>query len=205
MQKILFFIVFFSSLFNIYGQRKISLDTLNKTIYLGEFKLNTPISILSKYKYDEKSNRYILVKDIGDLGSDSKLSLSPEEYRNLFKSNFIKSYFNEQYKIIESDDESEKRNLLPNLYINSNFLESIFGGNEIDLNPQGSIGIDLGARYLKRENPSIPVRNQSNINLDFNQAISLSLNGKIGEKVKFKTNYDSQSTFDFQSLLCHLF
>ena len=201
MQKILLFIVFFSSLFNIYGQRKISLDTLNKTIYLGEFKLNTPSSILSKYKYDEKSNRYILVKDVGDLGFDTKLSLSAEEYRNLFKSNFIKSYFNEQYKIIESDDENEKRNLLPNLYINSNFLESIFGGNEIDLNPQGSVGIDLGARYLKRENPSIPVRNQSNINLDFNQAISLSLNGKIGEKVKFKTNYDSQSTFDFQNLI----
>ena len=139
MQKILLFIVFFSSLFNIYGQRKISLDTLNKTIYLGEFKLNTPSSILSKYKYDEKSNRYILVKDVGDLGFDAKLSLTPEEYRNLFKSNFIKSYFNEQYKIIESDDENEKRNLLPNLYINSNFLESIFGGNEIDLNPQGSL------------------------------------------------------------------
>ena len=37
--------------------------------------------------------------------------------------------------------------------------------------------------------------------LDFNQAISLSLNGTIGEKLNIKSNYDSQSTFDFQNLI----
>ena len=128
--------------------------------------------------------------------------MTPEEYRDLFKSNFIKNYFNEQVSILQDPNrDDEKRNLLPNLYINSNFFESLFGGNEIELNPQGSIGIDIGARYLKRDNPSIPVRNQSNINLDFNQAISLSLNGKIGTKLNINANYDSQSTFDFQNLL----
>ena len=42
----------------------------------------------------------------------------------------------------------EKRNLLPNLY-KFNFFESLFEENEIELNPQGSIGIDIGVRYLK--------------------------------------------------------
>ena len=88
---------------------------------------------------------------------------------------------------MESDDEASKRNLLPNLYINSNFFESIFGGNEIELVPQGSIAIDLGARYNKRDNPTIPVRNRSNLSLDFNQLISLSLAGKIGEKLSINS------------------
>ena len=102
----------------------------------------------------------------------------------------------------EDSDESEKiKNLLPDLYLNSNFFETIFGGDEIELTPQGSISMDIGARYQKRENPSLSSRNQSNINLDFNQSISLSMNGKIGERLTISSNYDTQSTFDFQNLL----
>ncbi len=196
------FIIFFSFLFKSNSQNRISLDTINNTVYIGEFKFQNPSSIISNYVYDEKLDLYIYQSKIGDLEFDLPLTLKPEEYRNLFRSNFIKEYFSEQLNIIQDPNKvEEKRNLLPNLYINSDFFETIFGGNEIELNPQGSVGIDIGARYLKRDNPSIPVRNQSNINLDFNQAISLSLNGKIGEKLDVNANYDSQSTFDFQNLL----
>ena len=194
--------IFFSFFTNAQSQNRISLDTINNTVYIGEFKLKTPSSIISKYVYDEELNLYIYQNKIGDIDYKLPLTLTPEEYRNLYKSNFIKDYFSEQLSILQDPNkEEEKKNLLPNLYINSDFFETIFGGNEIELNPQGSIGIDLGARYIKRDNPSIPVRNQSNVNLDFNQAISLSLNGKIGEKLNINANYDSQSTFDFQNLL----
>ena len=196
-------ILAFFLLFQItYSQNRISLDTINNTVYIGEFKLKTPESIVSKYVYDQELNLYVYQSKIGEIDYKLPITLTPEEYRDLFKSNFIKNYFNEQVSILQDPNrDDEKRNLLPNLYINSNFFESLFGGNEIELNPQGSIGIDIGARYLKRDNPSIPVRNQSNINLDFNQAISLSLNGKIGTKLNVNANYDSQSTFDFQNLL----
>ena len=61
--------------------------------------------------------------------------------------------------------------------------------------------MDIGARYQKRENPSLSTKNQSNLSLDFNQVISLSMNGKIGERLTISSNYDTQSTFDFQNLL----
>ena len=44
--------------------------------------------------------------------------------------------------------ESQK-NLLPEVYVNSKFFQSIFGGNTIDIVPQGSVGIDLGALFKK--------------------------------------------------------
>ena len=161
-------ILAFFLLFQItYSQNRISLDTINNTVYIGEFKLKTPESIVSKYVYDQELNLYVYQSKIGEIDYKLPITLTPEEYRDLFKSNFIKNYFNEQVSILQDPNrDDEKRNLLPNLYINSNFFESLFGGNEIELNPQGSIGIDIGARYLKRDNPSIPVRNQSNINLE---------------------------------------
>ena len=87
------------------------------------------------------------------------------------------------------------------MYVNSSFFESIFGGDEIELVPQGSISMDIGARYQKRDNPSLSARNQSSLNLDFDQAISLSMKGKVGERLSIESNYDTQSTFDFQNLL----
>ncbi|MDC3246347.1 cell surface protein SprA, partial [Flavobacteriaceae bacterium] len=116
----------------------------------------------------------------------------------------IKSYFSEKIDLLKDEDPediSKLKNLLPDLYINSNFFQTIFGGDNIELVPQGSISMDIGARYQKSDNPSIPSRNQSNIGLDFNQNISLSMNGKIGERLSISSNYDTQSTFDFQNLL----
>ena len=184
-----------------FSQQKISLDTINNTIYIGEFKLKQPSELISKYVYDPELNLYIYQMKIGEINVGLPLKLLPEDYRKIFRNNLIDKYFNDQTSLMNSDDDSLKKNLLPNLYINSNFFESIFGGNEIELIPQGSVALDIGARYNKRDNPTIPVRNRSNLGLDFNQLISLSLSGKIGEKLSINSNYDSQSTFDFQNLL----
>ena len=37
-----------------------------------------------------------------------------------------------------------QKNLLPTYYVNSNFFESLFGGNSIEVNPQGNIQLELG-------------------------------------------------------------
>ena len=82
------FIVFFSILFKSNSQNRISLDTINNTVYIGEFKLKTPSSITSNYIYDEKLNLYIYQSKIGDVEYGLPLTLKPEEYRNLFKRSF---------------------------------------------------------------------------------------------------------------------
>ena len=83
--------------------------------------------------------------------------------------------------------------------MNSNFFESVFGGNTIEIIPQGSVEMDLGLLYTKQDNPQFSPRNRSNLSFDFDQRISLSLLGKIGERLQITANYDTQSTFDFQN------
>ena len=196
------FVLIFS--FNLSGQKTINLDTIGDIIYLGKFKLSPPSSFKSEYTYDPFTDKYIYSTRAGEIEIGTPLVLTPQQYRLMIRKSNIQNYFREKLKILEeedSDDTKKIRNLLPDLYLNSNFFQTIFGGNEIELNPQGSISMDIGARYQKRDNPSLSTRNQSNISLDFNQAISLSLNGKIGERLTITSNYDTQSTFDFQNLL----
>ena len=189
---------------NVFGQNIVNLDTIENTVYLGNFKLKTPSLFKSKYTYDPISNKYIYNTKIGTIDIGIPLVLTPEQYRKRVREESIKNYFSEKIDLLkdeDAEDVSKLKNLLPDLYVNSNFFQSIFGGDNIELVPQGSISMDIGARYQKSDNPSIPSRNQSSIGLDFNQNISLSMNGKIGERLSISSNYDTQSTFDFQNLL----
>ena len=144
-----------------------------------------------------ESDSYIYQPKIGDINIKTPLILSPVEFRELYRSLIIKNYFEDQISILEDPEREDEKKFSTESYLNSSFFETLFGGNEIELNPQGSVAIDIGARFTKRDNPSIPIRNQSNLSLDFNQALSLSLNGTIGTKFKINSNYDSQSNFDF--------
>ena len=115
----------------------------------------------------------------------------------------LKAYYKEKLDALDGKKEGSeeaKKNLIPDLYINSKFFETIFGSNVISVVPQGSVEMDLGVMYTKQENPAFSPRNQSNFTFDFDQRISLSLTGKVGTRLKVNANYDTQSTFDFQNL-----
>src|SRR5690606_33166660 len=75
----------------------------------------------------------------------------------------------------------------------------IFGGNTIEIRPQGTAEIRFGARYQKVANPIIPVRNQRTFSFDFDQRIQMNVTGKIGERLQLSTNYDTEATFAFEN------
>ncbi len=90
------------------------------------------------------------------------------------------------------------KNLLPKIYI-SPTLDRIFGGSYVELIPRGNVTLDFGGSWQKIENPLINVRQQRNGGFEFDQQISLSVVGKIGEKLKVATNFDNNNSFDFQN------
>ncbi|MEZ4875674.1 MAG: cell surface protein SprA [Flavobacteriaceae bacterium] len=170
----------------------------------GRLDLPNPTSIQDMYTYDPITDRYILSRMLGDFDISYPVILTAEEYRDLVLKEQMKAYFKE--KIDAADGRKEgaeegQKNLLPTFYVNSNFFETVFGGNTIEVIPQGTVEMDLGVLYTKQDNPQFSPRNRSNFTFDFNQRISLSLLGKVGERLQVTANYDTQSTFDFQNLI----
>jgi cell surface protein SprA len=168
----------------------------------GHMILPTPPSIQDLYSYDPITDRYIYTQTLGNFNISYPLILTPKEYQDLVLKEQMKSYF--KNKIDAADGRKEgaeelQKDLIPTLYVNSNFFESVFGGNTIEVIPQGSVEMDLGVLYTKQDNPSFSPRNRSNLTFDFDQRISLSLLGKVGERLQITANYDTQSTFDFQN------
>lgn len=177
-------------------------DSIRTGHTMGHMELPNPLSIEELYTYDPVSGLYIYNLQLGGYSISYPLVLTPEEYYDLVLKEEMKKYFKEKIDAVDGrkeGTEEAQKNLLPSFYVRSGLFETIFGGNVIEIIPQGSVEMDLGILYSKQDNPYFSPRNRSNLTFDFNQRISLSMLGKVGERLQVTANYDNQSTFNFQN------
>ena len=154
--------------------------------------------------FDPKTGNYILYEKIGDYYIKHPIHMTPEEYKDYRLQRDMLEYSKTKLNAISGKTKNSaeaQKNLLPTYYVNSNFFESIFGGNTIEVNPQGSILIKMGLIFQKVENPQLSERNRQSTTFDFDQEISASLNAKIGNRLRVSANFDTQSTFNFQNMV----
>lgn len=154
--------------------------------------------------FDKALNKYVIIEKIGDYYTRTPIFLTPKEYAQYRLKRDMLQYFKDKVSATNSKKKgasASQRDLLPEYYVNSKFFESIFGGNTIKVTPTGNLNLKLGFIYQNTENPQISEENRSNLVFDFDQQINASLRAKVGERLEFSANYDTQSTFDFQNLV----
>jgi cell surface protein SprA len=152
--------------------------------------------------YDAELGKYMIVEKIGDYYVQRPIFMSQEAYKEYKLKKDMLAYFKNKISATNSKKKGsadEQKNLLPTYYMNSDFFQSVFGGNTIEVNPQGSVLIKMGALYQKVDNPQLSERNRSSFTFDFNQEISASILAKVGTRLKVGAQYDTQSTFNFQN------
>ena len=179
-------------------------DTVKTGVDLGKLNMPNPVSILDNYTYDAASDRYIYTSSVDGFNINYPMILTPKQYQELVLREQMRKYYQEKSAAMDgkkAGSEEAKKDLLPRYYVNSKFFETIFGGNTIDVKPTGSVEIDLGVRFTKQDNPSFSPRNRQTTSFDFDQRISVGLQGKVGTRLNVNVNYDTQSTFAFQNLI----
>ncbi|WP_449421129.1 T9SS outer membrane translocon Sov/SprA [Psychroflexus sediminis] len=175
-------------------------DSISKGASFGEITMPNPASIITKYEYDAVLDRYIYTEKIGSVNIKYPIVLTPEEFEALVLEEQMKAYFKEKSDAaLGKGDEESQKNLIPIFYVNNSFFQSVFGSDEIEVIPRGSVAVDMGILYSKQDNPALSPRNQSNLTFDFNQQISLSMQARVGTRLQVNAEYDTQSTFDFQN------
>lgn len=179
-------------------------DTLQTGIDLGKLKMPNPKSIAELYTYNAATDRYIYTNTIGDFNIKYPLILTSQQYQELMLREEMRKYYQEKSAAIDGNkagSDQAKKNLLPKYYVNSKFFETVFGSNTIDVKPTGTVDLDLGVRFTKQDNPAFSPRNRKTTSFDFDQRISVGLQGKVGTRLNVNINYDTQSTFAFQNLI----
>jgi cell surface protein SprA len=164
--------------------------------------LQNPSNVTTEIQYDEKNNEYILIKRIGDLVIERKV-LSFADYQNYDMDQMINDYWKNRSASskITTSNEGLLDNLIPQLRINSELFETIFGGQTIDIRPSGSAELRFAIVNNNREDLSIQENQRSTTRFDFEENIQLNVNAKIGEAISFGLNYNTGATFSFENEL----
>lgn len=154
--------------------------------------------------FDKELNQYIILEKIGDYQTKTPIYLTQKEYQQYRLKRDMLQYFKDKVSATNSKKKgsaSAQKDLLPTYYVNNKFFESIFGGNTVKVTPTGNLNLKLGFIYQNTENPQISEENRSSLVFDFDQQINASIRAKIGERLEFTANYDTQASFDFQNLV----
>ena len=154
--------------------------------------------------YDIKIGMYYVYPKIGELVVGNAVVMTPEEYQKFMMAQAAKAYYKDKsdaYSSLFRKDktEAERRGLIQTLNIRNRLFEAIFGGNTIEIIPNGFASFDLGGLYQKIDNPLILPQNRTSFAFDIEQRIQLGLVGKVGENLTLKANYDTQSGFAFEN------
>ena len=163
----------------------------------GGLYMNNPSIFNTFVEYDPATNQYYQWKRIGDRNIGLPRVMSFQEYQQyqLEKSNTT-------YWDLRTGERKVKQTSafgLPKLYIGGQAFDRLFGGNTVDIRPQGSAELIFSLRVNRLDNPSLPEEQRKTTSFDFVEKIQMNVIGKIGEKLKLTTNYNTESTFDFEN------
>lgn len=148
--------------------------------------------------YDPATNTYSIVRKAGAVPLSSPTTLTFDEFKELDLDRSLKSYWRE--KSVASGGVS-RTGIIPQIHIGGQVFDRIFGGNTIDIRPQGSAEVTFGILSNRRDDPALDIRQRRTTNFDFQQRIQMSVMAKIGDKIEFNTNYNTEATFDFENKL----
>jgi len=157
-----------------------------------------PKNVTQEVEYDPETNQYIITEKIGEEYFSAPTYMTFEEYVAWKQKNEEREYF-QQLAGVKSGYKSKSGIVDPveKIDIKDNLVDRLFGGTEVDLQPQGNIDLTIGWDYQKIDNPTLLPSQRTNGGLDFGMDIKMNVDGQIGEKMKIGFNYDTQATFDF--------
>lgn len=159
--------------------------------------LKNPGSLKTDLEIDTGRN-YTIQEKMGGVNFRPQNSMSFGEFNRHQTKLQIQDYWQTRTKALDGESAVSSRNLIPRIYM-SPVLDRIFGGSYVEIIPRGFVTLDFGASFQNIKNPAIPLRQQRNGGFEFDQQISLSVVGKIGEKLAVTTNFDNNNSFDFQN------
>ena len=161
----------------------------------NKLDLKDPKAINKTITYDPITGEFIIIEKIGDRFYRDPNYLSFEEFLNQEYKRSNQEYWQQRAEGVNLLGRSEGIQLAGE----SETLDRLFGGSNVEIRPKGNIELKFGGTFQNVENPTLPERARKNGGFDFDMNINMSVLGKIGEKLKLTTNYNTQATFEFEN------
>ncbi|WP_456087180.1 T9SS outer membrane translocon Sov/SprA [Parabacteroides sp.] len=160
--------------------------------------LKTPDNVKSVVEYDIRTGTYVVRTKLGDADLTTPISLTPEEYQDYSFQKSVQSYYRRKNEE-EFQKAANKQFSLTDMQFNIGAAERIFGPGGVRVKTQGSAEVELGLKQNKTKNPSLPERARNRTFFNFDESVQLNVQASVGSKVNFDMNYNTETSFDFDS------
>ena len=176
-----------------------SYDELNKKYPLDAPK---PTNVKSVVEFDTKTGNYILRTKVGENEIATPFLMTPQEYKTFSAKQEMQTYWKEKNK--KSVVNNEDKFSLSDMKFNLGPADKVFGPGGVQIKTQGSAELIFGFKSNTIDNPALTERMRTSNIFDFNEKIQMNVTGKVGDKVNFGLNYNTESTFDFDQKMVKL-
>ncbi|HHM20726.1 MAG TPA: hypothetical protein ENJ20_01775, partial [Bacteroidetes bacterium] len=154
------------------------------------FDLHDPAVVEQTVEYDPETGNYIITEKIGNDYFRPPTYMTFDEYLEYRARQQEQNYFQLLSGASGERGSTGRLDPLAKVDIGDQMIERLFGGTEVDIRPQGNIDLTFGVEFNNTLNPTLPERAQRQGGFDFDMAIQMNVDGKIGEKLKLNTNYN---------------
>ncbi|MCF2604043.1 cell surface protein SprA [Parabacteroides distasonis] len=160
--------------------------------------LRDPENVKTTIEYDLRTNTYIVRTKLGDMEIGSPMSLTPEEYQDYSLQQSLRSYFRQKNEE-EFQKATNQQFNVTDMQFNIGAADRIFGPGGVRVRTQGSAEITMGLKTNKNNDPSLPERSRKRTFFNFDESVQLNVQASVGTKVNFGMNYNTETSFDFDS------
>ncbi|HVI46568.1 MAG TPA: cell surface protein SprA [Chitinophaga sp.] len=158
--------------------------------------LKDPGNINKTVEYDPVTKQYTVTEKIGNQYYRNPTYMNFDEFYKLQSRQSEQNYWQKRASALGNLNQRANG---PSLYKGNNLFDRIFGGSKVDIKPQGSLDLTFGYQGQNIKNPVLVEQARKNGGFNFDMGINMNVTGRIGDKLKLITNYNTQSTFDFEN------
>lgn len=164
-----------------------------------QFDLKDPKNINTQVEYDPSLKEYSISEKIGKEYYRAPSYMTYEEFLKYQAGKDEEAYFKKRQNTLMQI--SKKGGVIPKVNLGNAIFDRIFGGNTIEVKPQGNVDLFFGGNWQNVKNPTLVQSAQKYGIFDFDMNMNINLLAKVGEKMRFNFNYNTKATFDFENQL----
>ena len=160
----------------------------NDSVWLPypQMLFSAPENFGESVEYSPENRSFTFQKSVGSVHLKRPTFMTESAYKQWLFNQQIQNYWRQkvQANLFSEGLDGSK----PKRQIGGESFNRIFGGNTVDIRPQGSAELTFSGNVDKTKNPNLTQNQQSNASFNFDQSIQMNVIGKIGTKLALRTN-----------------
>lgn len=170
-------------------------------------QIGDPEGVISEQTFDSSATNIKSVKKLNDIELNYKYDVPLDDYLKLRKSRLQKQMWDSlisTYDVKKAMSQGDLARMISQstgftIPIPPNPVSNLFGKPEVSINVNGEVNVRIGWRWDSQDLGTVSQFGQTQSSPIFSQDIRVNVSGRIGDKLKLNTDWNTRRSFDYDN------